>query len=606
MAQNRQGISGFLPFPTFQGGEGTGGITQVKLGATPMRFPTTNYRAPRRTAEPTTKETLAPFAPLALEGLFGLFSDDEEKLSSADYLTSIGGMVEEPTTLADVRNNSRQQARLDTYNLYGDAQEKDGFGLSEIANIVLGSQMGRGADEYAQTYFKLRGAKETARQQANRDRTTFLTSQLAPSDNLTYQTFEDTESAQRGVPTYRSGFVSPSGEIYIQELTSPNKKEYVNVRELQGNWIKRVGRTDKTVTDELSNPFYKSLVEADAQIIDRDNAISSTINLTNKVVDLLDAGIADDKDNPLTAVTALASVADGALQNVNAALAMVGGGDANLAFATTRNRNLSLGGSNGREGSGELSQGLYNAILTGDDNRITAAMEAFEQGGALGNDRGGNPRTFEDLLGRMSYNNVRTRSVMLQLAYQAAAANGQTGRTLSDKDLAYHLDMVGFGTTSNAQTAKDNLLNFMDTLIGSSDDGIKTTISRNQMNTSKYNLKDGAFTGIINGYWEPPEIEIDDPDNKGKKIKVKDFSTPNEYKFKNYWTRYKDNESTQLMLRHLESRTRREGRSSYNPDQINFIRTTPSIGGGGMQSDAQKARDDAELLELQRVLGGNE
>ena len=156
MAQNRQGISGFLPFPTFQGGEGTGGITQVKLGATPMRFPTTNYRARRQTPEPTTKETLAPFAPLALEGLFGLFSDDEEKLSSADYLTSIGGMVEEPTTLAEVQSNQRQKARLDTYELYGDAQEKDGFGLSEIANIVLGSQMGRGADEYAQTYFKLK------------------------------------------------------------------------------------------------------------------------------------------------------------------------------------------------------------------------------------------------------------------------------------------------------------------------------------------------------------------------------------------------------------------------------------------------------------------
>ena len=31
----------------------------------------------------------------------------------------------------------------------------------------------------------------------------------------------------------------------------------------------------------------------------------------------------------------------------------------------------------------------------------------------------------------------------IQLAYLAAAANSQTGKTLSDKDLKFHLDMIG-------------------------------------------------------------------------------------------------------------------------------------------------------------------
>ena len=46
--------------------------------------------------------------------------------------------------------------------------------------------------------------------------------------------------------------------------------------------------------------------------------------------------------------------------------------------------------------------------------------------------------TFGDLA-----NDQEFRSAMINMAYLAAAANGQTGRTLSDKDLALHLEQLG-------------------------------------------------------------------------------------------------------------------------------------------------------------------
>jgi len=52
--------------------------------------------------------------------------------------------------------------------------------------------------------------------------------------------------------------------------------------------------------------------------------------------------------------------------------------------------------------------------------------------------------------------NAEFRSALIGLAYQAAAANGQTGRTLSDRDLAFHLQALGvvFGGSGGIRKPK--------------------------------------------------------------------------------------------------------------------------------------------------------
>ena len=59
----------------------------------------------------------------------------------------------------------------------------------------------------------------------------------------------------------------------------------------------------------------------------------------------------------------------------------------------------------------------------------------------------------EDFLGDLSADRALVIASQLELAYMAAAAAGQTGRTLSDRDLAYFLQIVGFGKESTKTIA---------------------------------------------------------------------------------------------------------------------------------------------------------
>ena len=65
---------------------------------------------------------------------------------------------------------------------------------------------------------------------------------------------------------------------------------------------------------------------------------------------------------------------------------------------------------------------------------------------------------------------ARLGALQLQLAYMAAALNGQTGRTLSDRDLEYHLRIVGFGPGFSAPMAKGNMESFLSSQLKKADD----------------------------------------------------------------------------------------------------------------------------------------
>jgi len=63
---------------------------------------------------------------------------------------------------------------------------------------------------------------------------------------------------------------------------------------------------------------------------------------------------------------------------------------------------------------------------------------------------------------------ARIWSLQLQLAYKAAATSGQTGRTLSDKDLAHFLQVVGFGI-KNPNTLRALQADFANDLLHTAD-----------------------------------------------------------------------------------------------------------------------------------------
>jgi len=200
MANGNKGIGGFLPFPTFGGGQEGGGITPVKLAPTRMSFPTAG-RFTRRAPEPELKETIAPFLPIAVEGIMGMLKGGPETMTDQEYLDSLGGLSE-GTDLADVLGNQKKLAQLQTYQQFGEPEEKDSFGMDEIINMIIGSQMGRGAKDYAATSMAIDKQKETSRLTEQTNRTAFLKEALKDVNNLQFKNFEDVDKAKVGVSDY--------------------------------------------------------------------------------------------------------------------------------------------------------------------------------------------------------------------------------------------------------------------------------------------------------------------------------------------------------------------------------------------------------------------
>jgi len=509
----------YTPFPTFGGPKEGGGIMNVKLSPTQMRFPTARGPA-RRAPEPDTLEKIAPLLPFLFDGIGSMIKGKPETMTDTQYLDSIGGLSS-GTTLEDELSNKKKLAQLQTYQQFGTPEKKDGFGFDDIFDIVAASQLGRGASSFAKNTVAVNRAKEQDRLTKATNRAAFTKEALKDINNLQYKVFEDVDKARAGVSDYRSGFVDPRGDIYVMK---DDKSGYANIKELKGNWIEQQYKPTQSLSTQMKDPRYTDLSKKDLLLQEKDTALQSTVTLINDVVSMLDKGIADPTQNPLTLVTSIGNFLNNAQSNAESALSYVGNGSVSRAFATVADLNDNVGGSRGREGTGENAKILYQAIQSGDDEQMIAAMEAFEQSEA-GKAYGTN---FRASLGDMAYNNVQTRAVMLQLAYSAAATAGQTGRTLSDKDLAFFLQIVGFGATQDAQTAKDNLLSFGDRTVRQTDNVIQTEISQNRLIAGQYPLDDKLFTSLIAGYWDAPKDENGNPN----------FLDPENYEFKNFYKRY--------------------------------------------------------------------
>ena len=514
------GISG-LPFPTFAPPQGGGGITQVKMAPAQVRFPTARTGGGR--VQPETIESLGGLlgfgADSLLSGLGGLFGKDQ-KLTDEEFLENLGGLSE-GTDLESVLDNKQKIAQLQTYKQFGAPTEKDSFGLDEIANLVIASQMGAGSDEYIKGVLDSKKLKETSRLATQTNRSAFLKEALKDVNNLQYKTFEDVDKARLGVNDYRSGFVDPRGDVYVM---NDDKTGYENIQKIEGNWIEQKYKPTQSLATQLKDPRLVGLDKQDKELNAKDTALLSTMTLTNEMVSMLDKGINDPTQNPLTVVTTIGNFLNTAEANAEQVLSFMGNGNISNAFATANDFQDGIAGSNGREGTGDNAASLYAALQSGDEDQIQAAMLAFEQSQA-GQEYG---VSFLGSLGDMAYNDVRTRATMLQLAYAAAAANGQTGRTLSDKDLAFHLQMVGFGATQDAQTAKDNILGFVDTLVRQTDNVVQGTISENRIRAGQYPINDDLFTSILSGYWDAPK------DQNGKP----NFSNMDDVTFRNFFKRY--------------------------------------------------------------------
>ena len=505
--------NGLMGFPQFApGGEG-GLIPTIQMPQTRMSFPTPRGGGGSRAKVPAA----AYLAPYLVSGGLGALLDRqqptvEEQKAEGYYERYPEGKTRDAAILAD--------------QLYGvDPKQEKGFkgflkrSAPVLADVLAGAAFGEeGGAQYGATATNIRQAKNLAERNRLADKQAFIAAKLDPGSAQDL-TMVDMDKLKVGVVDPRAAYFDPKERVsyvFDPKHKEANDRGYVSTKKQGGNWVDftAVDTEGRDLADFFKDPTYKALLETEKEQMAKDLALLNTHDSINEAIELLDEGIKDPRKNPASAVTSFMKLGDDLMVNVDQLITLKGTRDVADYFSQDE-----TGGGEGREGSGILSQGLWLAIQSGNEESIEEATKAWEQGTG---------ESLRDLMGEAAYANVALRSVMLTLGYAAAASGGQTGRTLSDKDLAFFLNIVGFEATQNPAVMKANLLRFGDRAQRQADNSVLVYLPKQTM--GKFNMGIPQTQSIIGNYYEPPTNE------QGNQ----DWLNYTGYSFKNFGRRYKD------------------------------------------------------------------
>jgi len=536
--------SQYTPFPTFGGPKDGGGIMDVKLSPSPMRFPTARRPAPRRTPEPDLDEKLAPLLPFALSGLKSLFKGSPKLMDDSAFFESIGADAENLLPI--------DKAKLEAYKIYGPDQPKNNFGGDDILDLILAGSLGRGGDDYAKSAANLNTAQEKSRLTTQTNKQSLINKLLTDTGQKLLMT--DVNALQKGGPSDSRSANYVNGTYYIQNDAKDGYVDINDPSQQSRQWIPAPVNISLKELGGTTDPRVEKMYAQNNEFAQRNTA---SINLAVSAEDLMGlvAQAKEDKSlNPLTAVSgglnALNSVGANFEQFKSITVAsrkrqglsemfFSDGGD-----PSSSGKNLTLA----TQGNGTASKQLYAKLSIAIENDDPAEMkkiltewentadlgEQFLKNLGLENGFGFGQK---DLLKDVAFQRARVTALLLQSAYAAAAANGQTGRTLSDKDLAYHLKMVGFGATQDIDTLHDVFLSFFDTTLNQTDASIRAGMSMNRIRSGFYDTSDPLQQPFLREYYDIKQDKtLITPTNP----QGFDWTNYDEYKFKDIYTRNSD------------------------------------------------------------------
>ena len=528
--------NGLMGFPQFApGGEG-GLIPSIQMPQTRMSFPTPRGGGGSRAKVPAASY-LAPY--LVSGGIEALLNRQEptveEQKEEGYYERYPEGKTRDAAILAD--------------QLYGvDPKQEKGFKgfLKEaapvLADVLAGAAFGEeGGAQYGATASSIRQAKNLAEANTAARKQAFIASKLA-AQTITQVNVMDQNAARAGVADKRIGryykgdprlWLPASRQEIEEELYEINKQGF-RPATVNESWIE-IGRPGEGGTDPLApytNKKLTNLAEKVQARRDLDSAAMKVITVADPVLDLAKEEYENGRKVSSTGiVSGVLKMGDNARQMVDDAAVAIGFDNGYDAWA------INAEGGNkkeGREGWGRASRDLLTGLDELTPREQIAAMNKWVDTADLDD----TVRTAfrKEFLEGVSLDNVRQKAALLQLAYLAAAANGQTGRTLSDKDLAFHLEIIGYGATQNPGVLHDNLLGFQDLLVKSGDN--ETQIQLNPLGWAKYKFdeKNGGLYSDELGYFYKAAITEDNPEglwrDKDKREATKNFT------FRNFYERY--------------------------------------------------------------------
>ena len=421
--------SQYTAFPTFGGPKEGGGIMDVKLSPSQMRFPTA--RRPSQASKPAEVNPLAFLAPFLLQGIGSKLFGEKEIETPQPVDTNI----DETFSLEDIRSelSSPEKAEAAAAELYG-AKTKS----------TRGAKIGRAALNYLPALFlddprELSGfmsstanidkavkAKEAQRSKFVGDYTNAMAGKVL---NVTPAYSLDNPAIAR------NAIEGPNGGFYVQSVGAAEDatingskvkagEYYRNPKWIIGEPLKS-GASVKKTKDSAANAWTKIRDELETV----ETSMKSSLPMMNDIVENLIT-------NPEVATwwQPLLKLGD----QVQA----MGQTFKDKGFEMTNNK-----------------ENNWFDVTTGKPTEAFLTGKAMPYQKEVYDVSSNSMKTITanlDLVGIFgdAGNSAEFRTAIVNMAYLAAAANGQTGKNLSDKDLALHLEQLGatFGGSDGIKT----------------------------------------------------------------------------------------------------------------------------------------------------------
>lgn len=463
------GIAGLNPFPNFGGQQGSSGVTPVQIQPARVNFPTARTRpsTPER-EELSTLEELTP----ALIGLLGITeratSGSASKPSEKEIIEYNKGI--DNTSLT----NTQKQAYKDAYRIYGKPRDLGTSGY-DVARSVLPLLSGRTAPQAAKlasditnTGDRIDATLEGRRQQFIKDRTKPPT-----YGQLTLIKEEDLVAGN-----IKKGSIVPGRFVQgiqggYEQYFDRDKKQYVNN---DGTYVE----VPASFANSLKNLKFGDEKELPQEFKDANKAVNDKTENFLAQLALYKPLKEQLQKAPNVVGTTFTSAVKGKLDSAVTEFESV--------FGTKifNNGINDLTGAEYNRNSKQLVndiQALRDSGITGSEleTAITDRMNQFieiDRTGADSLSKEDN-QTLQNFA-KASANNIELSSIMIQLAYMSAGSAGQTGRTLSDKDLAFFLRIIGFESTSTPEILLNNITKFFDRQLTQIDAPVKTNFNMEQ------------------------------------------------------------------------------------------------------------------------------
>ena len=479
-------IQGLQPFKDFSGGTSQGGGQGI-MGVAPIQIAQPNLSGafPRSTYTPAPESNELSDAEKFIPGVLGVVGLIDNAVNKNKYQVTSEGFKKEKGRLDKLEKEGLispevKNAELKAYAIYGPDRDTSGVDAMTIAGTIGTLFSGRTSGTSAAITNQFLTRKQTENLGINTKKNQFkkeslkkdfnqvnildyanLTQGQKPNITLGITSENDfgtdiyvpTEAFKEDDPILENA-VTIGGKTYIKNPEGFVKYTEGIARSLEADGSFNFARKD-ALTDLRQNVNTQK---------EQDAATAKLIGLANPALQELRTQ-AEENMPGTTTVASFASFANDVRVNLNQ---LFGDGKIEELFADGQG-----GLEAGTFGKNASSKRLLQDLLSLDEDSETYAEDVNK---ALGNfidtaDIDSNSKNFlKNNVQQLAIKNAKVASLFLNIAYYAAGTAGQTGRTLSDKDLANFFRIIGGEGSQDPRVKHDILLDFINRTIKARDD----------------------------------------------------------------------------------------------------------------------------------------